>query len=535
MKTNSPFVTWVKGVHLPIRIKLLAFVISMFMNHNAISQATVISPTWNEPYVTAVCTTEYAKLNADVCLFAGNYRVTAFVNDAAGTNGDELLFTVVDWNSNVYQFPITANDLNNNYAYAFGPNATRLYNPDVTLLESTSFSDGVMAVVVFDTDDPTYGAFVVQFTVTLTGTGPYGISFVPFSTAEPVNYDGFSTFGYAQQPKIDGDHQTAEFAIASVQPYGMSSQAVFTSYYSDLGGFYTVNPSYLQMLASIPVANYIPVNPDIAVGDDIVNTGLESVVTYLNVRPGYLTYMGVARMPNGSTTPSLEYYDYINSSTAAIGDDVNYPRICCDPHFDPTFFPMEWEVAISCIDPTPANHLRIVHSDSPLIPYYPDDWSFNTYGTSLNYMPALDWMDAVSPNSFGDGFVAWQGDIDVGVPTHENGVYGMMNPYFTMLGNNYDWYQVNNIGTVPIKNQVAVASDPDYAGYVTAWYDQQQYLYYKIMAMNNTSFKPDNIEAIKRIDIHSAKAKIPMAEHKIEQSDRNILEQSRIINNQIRK
>jgi len=53
--------------------------------------------------------------------------------------------------------------------------------------------------------------------------------------------------------------------------------------------------------------------------------------------------------------------------------------------------------------------------------------------------------------------------------------------------------------------------------------------------MNNTSFKPDNIEAIKRIDIHSAKAKIPMAEHKIEQSDRNILEQSRIINNQIRK
>ncbi|HNB80877.1 MAG TPA: hypothetical protein PLP14_02195, partial [Chitinophagaceae bacterium] len=393
------------------------------------AQSAVYDPNYNESSFSFSCATDYIKLNTDVCMYNSSYRVMAFVNDNAGTNGDELLLTVIDWNSNMYQFPITPYDVNNNFVSAVTANTSYLWNPDVVIMENSSFTDGVQAIIVFDTDDPNYGAMVISFDVDLVNTP--GISFNG-GIAEPINFDG-SVYDFSSQPKIDGDHQIHEFGIVSIQPYSTSSAAM-VSYYGQSGPSY-INNTY-SILASIPVANYVPINPDIAVGDDINNptSGLESVISYIDERIGYVHEVNVVRLPLGSTTPSLEYNNTLNSYTGAIGDNVNYPRICCEPHFDPTTtFPMEWSLTVSAMDLSnpPPSHLWSVHCDAPLVTNFIDDQTQNTYGLSENSMPALDWMDILSPNNMGDAFVAWRGIIHPPSLPDENGVYGMMNPYFT--------------------------------------------------------------------------------------------------------
>jgi hypothetical protein len=196
-------------------------------------------------------------------------------------------------------------------------------------------------------------------------------------------------------------------------------------------------------------------------------------VNYMNASPALLS-------PN-------PFSNQLNTVTALLDDNISYPRICSQPSFC-TAGQMKWALAVSSLEPvSPPEHVWTVHSGNLPKITYPDETFYANY-TSVNYMPALDWMTD-------DAIVAWRGLI---TSNSTYGVYATLNPFTGTGGVNqyYDWYKVNNTNaTEPIKNIVAVSSSPDFGGYLVAWY-QNTKIYYKTLVMNDDAFREGNSSQI---------------------------------------
>jgi len=357
---------------------------------------------------------------------------------------------------------------------------TTFSKPDIIFLD-----DATKAVVVCNTNDANFGAFIMTFDIAYTSTS-ITITQSTSNLGEPVN-----SAVVMHDPRIDNDPGFLRYAVVAVDP----NDDVLYSIYESTGS-YTASV-YNQTAGVTPTGTVIRFHPDIALSHDLSTGDYIICVCYLEESSSASSYTALQIDQTNSSGPTINAYAInIANSLISIGN-LGWPKIAGENSLSGvSSTTMDWGVAISLVNVATYEHLIYANSVSGSITQITIDAPYNTSNPMFrNYEPALDWMN--SGSGAPDAFLSWMAAASNGVSIAYNAV-GVMNP----IGNNtattppyfYNtWYQVDNTGTPDFGTRTSVCS---YGlgpyKYATAYSASNIDIYYKIQTMGNYSFRNIN-------------------------------------------
>lgn len=479
---------------------LLLFMFTILFSQVSFAQTTITSATVNDDLAVPGYFFSASHIETSVCecTSSGSGHAIAFVTDGTGsvyasfTPEYKAGLTVTDDNGHFdfYEF--------GNAAYSAG-SPTTFRNPDVVLLE-----DGKKAIITFETNDITYGAYVLELEISISTSYPYVTINLPTTgLRDPLN----TTPAFASSPRIDADYAQDRFAIVSIQG-NMPVYSIFKPFMGSYAIYNAVSSIYNQPAATAPVS-YTAMLPDIALGHVAGSYEPECVISYIDGDPGgsnpadlFVNYQDYSLSTFNQFHTTLAPGITPSSTTLFTSLDMypNYPHICSEEEFNGTGA-MQWALAESLVDPAIATgsglfpmHMLYVHSDY----YYQSnnsallylDTSNTTTNTYMQGKGTLDWM-------IGDAFVAWRHEI---ASPNTQQIVGFMNPLtnnppFTISSSWDQVYYNYNVATVTGTDwlqALSVASDATIDLYVVAEIYIGKIIY-KVRNRNNTGFKPNNV------------------------------------------
>lgn len=445
----------------------------------------------------------YLRMAADINNISGN-AITGVVIEEQDNLGFPAKFKFVLYNGIISTtMSITSGTLiigaqPNNTPY---PTFTRISYPDIVLLNG-----GTKAVITFDTDDPNFGAYWVEYNInpfTLIATqnlSAYG-GCVPVTHA----YTGNGSF-YAHAPRVvrSNDGTFDMFAIVAMQDVNNTNVEIPTiTYFEDivsLSQFNSTGIVYKPAIGSISGNHYY--NPDIAVGRDLNTNEVCSAVSYVEdnvTNPFSYTVHQVEFKPLNSTLYTSNYTNTL-STFYAFSPSVINPRICAPPIFNtsPTNdipFGLCYSNAPLQIFGTNPNLYYAHFSSIGLNTVNPD--AQNAYATSYNGEPVIEYMQDTPGQMAREACMAWSAILNVSGTT-KYGIYALMDPFVNNTF--YDWSQVNfnTINTtMNIRYCTAISGtwENGMDRYVIAWL-ADDLLFLKIRTMHTTNYK-ENPEIVK--------------------------------------
>lgn len=357
---------------------------------------------------------------------------------------------------------------------------TTFSKPDIIFLD-----DATKAVVVCNTNDVNFGAFIMTFDIAYTSTS-ITITQSTSNLGEPVN-----TAVPMHDPRIDNDPGFLRYAIVAVDP----SDDVLYSIYESTGS-YTASV-YNQTAGYSPSVTVIRFHPDIALSHDL-NTG-DYIICVCYIEEGNIlgNYTKLFIDQTTAAGPTNTAYSMTLATSLLTVGNLGWPKIGGENNYSgvsSTF--MDWGVALSMVNIATSEHLLYANSVGGSVTSITIDDPYNTTSPYYrNYEPALDWMNSGTGSP--DAFVSWMTAVSNGMSVAYHAA-GVMNP----VGNNLatsppyfynTWYQVDYTGTPDFGTRTSVCS---YGlgpyKYATAYSAGNIDIFYKIQTMGSYSFRSIN-------------------------------------------
>lgn len=373
------------------------------------------------------------------------------------------------------------------------PSFTEIFNPDIVLL-----NNGTKAIITFDTDDPTYGAYWVEYDI-----NPVNLTVIQntafYAGCVPITHLYTGTNIYSHAARIDRSFDANNldaFAIVALQDfYNTLTEIPVITYFEDNGFSFQFNPTIIYQPAIPPGSTSKCYNPDIAIGYDQVNNEICAAVCFVRhdpINPFAYTVSHVGYRPS---SPLLFASNYTNNVLTSIPFVVNVvkPRICAPPYFNTApinDLPFGLCYSNSPLQPMWSNaNLYYAHYDvTGLNTVNPD--AQNAYSTSYCGEPVIEYMQDSPGQTAREACMAWPAMLNTG-PNPSFGIFALMDPFINI--NFYNWSQVNFTPiTTPnnIRYCTAIAGswDGGMDRYVIAWLTDN-ILSLKIRQMHVTNYK----------------------------------------------
>ncbi len=359
-------------------------------------------------------------------------------------------------------------------------NPTVFSKPDIVFID-----DATKAVVVCNTNDVNFGAFIMMFDITYSSSG-ITITQNSSNLGEPVN-----TAAVMKDPRIDDDLGFLRYAIVAVDPNDEIRYSIYegsspytASVYNQVGGYTPGSGTVTRF------------HPDIALSHDNTTTDYIICVTYIEeITFGAFNTTTLNVDQTNSSGPPSNIQMIILSATSLINmSNLGWPKLAGENNYvGVSGTMMDWGVALSIVGYASQEHLLYSNSVGGTITDITIDAPYNSIPLYYrNYEPALDWMNNGTGSP--DAFLSWMTAESNGSSSTYH-VVGAMNP----IGNNtastppyfYNtWYQIDYNGMPDFGTRTSVCSHGQYPyRYATAYSAGNIDIYYKINAMGNYSFK----------------------------------------------
>lgn len=464
-------------IHNSLRLSILVFL--LFLNCLSVfAQPTITNSTFSDNSIWMPFSLSFS------------HHEVAYLR-LAPLSGNELLAAVFDGSNAgiIIDDGIGGRAYQDFASLSYSPNTpTQFYNPDVTLLRG-----GTKAIVTFETNDATYGAYILEFDI-----DPILMTIIQSGSGYPI-YTSLAT-----EPKIDGspDYSIVDrFAVTFID---QSSKDVYYEIYQYSGGSYlSLSAPYLA--SPTPVASsIIRLHPDIALSFDNTSNDPVVEVSYreynANINDLFLcvdeTHTSSIGAPSSQTN---RLYDQVFLTTTFVPSLCGYPRIAGENGLNG----LSGTTYMQCV--VAASDLYNLTSGTPHLKYanidlsggstiYNLDAPYNSTAAYRNEDPAVGWMLNTT-----DAFVAWGTNYNGGSQAVD--VVGVMQPDFISYPAYNAWEKVNDNSYLPIINSTTVYSDPYNQAYLVSYkrtVSGVDDIMYKLRSMPSTGFKM-NSNSLKNI------------------------------------
>lgn len=372
------------------------------------------------------------------------------------------------------------------------PSFNLMYNPDIVLL-----NNGSKAIITFDTDYPSFGAHWVEYdvnTTTLTITQ----NTIFYGGCVPITHMYGGVVSYCHTPRVDRSYDNSNinmFAVVAMHDVHNNGNEVPTvTYFEDNSGSFQFNSLILYQPIVPSTATTQFYNPDIAVGFHSSNNEFCSAVSYVenDITNPYIYKVNQTEFKPIGTILNTNYVNSVSTTYPFIPNIVR-PHICAPPTYNTS--PISDIPFALCYSNSPFepmwvnNNLYYAHySVTTFNTFNPD--AQNTYATSYNGVPVIEYMQDTPSQQAREACMAWPAILNAsGTTLH--GIYALMDPFINSVF--YDWSQVN-LNTISTSNNsrygtaIAGTWENGIDRYVIAWLKDSD-ICLKIRNMHATNYK----------------------------------------------
>jgi hypothetical protein len=230
-----------------------------------------------------------------------DYIATAFDGTDAGI--------IVTDGTNFDYFPFSS------ASFLIGAPAT-FSKPDIIFLD-----DATKAVVVCNTNDVNFGAFILTFDIAYTSTS-ITITQSTSNLAEPIN-----SSTVMHDPRIDNDPGFLRYAVVAVNP---SDDVLYSIYESS--GSYTASV-YNQTAGYTPSASVVRFHPDIALSHDMSTGDYIICVCYLEESSTTSSYTALQIDQTNASAPTNSIYTKILATSLISVGNLGWPKIAGENNY----------------------------------------------------------------------------------------------------------------------------------------------------------------------------------------------------------